>query len=131
MMVAMYALMIAVIRFFSIGALAVQVFPQVSVNEVLQERVPQELFQGRIVLVGSQAISVKDDFITSCSQGTGSTPTSMSGVEIQAHLASQIISNVLEGRSLIHVWSESKEYLWLVFWIATVAVWGCQQQKTR
>lgn len=104
-------------------------FPQVSVNEVLQERVPQELFQGRIVLVGSQAISVKDNFITSCSEGTGSTPSSMPGVELQAHLASQIISTVLEGRPLLHVWSKSKEYLWLVFWIATVAVWGCQQQK--
>lgn len=104
-------------------------FPQVSISEVLQERIPKKLFQGRIVLVGNQAISVKDNFTTSCSQGTGSTPSSMPGVEIQAHLASQIISTVLEGRPLLHVWSESKEYLWLIFWIATVAIWGCQQQK--
>lgn len=104
-------------------------FPQVSVSEVLQESIPKNLFQGRIVLVGNQAISVKDNFTTSLSQGTGSTPSSMPGVEIQAHLASQIISTVLEGRPLLHVWSEPKEYLWLIFGIATVAIWGCQQQK--
>ncbi|NJL50980.1 MAG: CHASE2 domain-containing protein [Hydrococcus sp. SU_1_0] len=104
-------------------------FRQVSVSEVLQDRIPKDLFQGRIVLVGNQAISVKDNFLTPCSQGTGSTPAARSGVEIQAHLASQIISAVLEGRPLLHVWSELKEYLWLVFWIVTVAVWGCQQQK--
>lgn len=104
-------------------------FRQVSVSEVLQDRIPKDLFQGRIVLVGNQAISVKDNFLTPCSQGTGATPIARSGVEIQAHLASQIISAVLEGRPLLRVWSESKEYLWLVFWIVTVAVWGCQQQK--
>lgn len=104
-------------------------FPQVSVSQVLQNRIPKDLFQGRIVLVGNQAISVKDTFFTSCSQGTGSTPDTISGVEIQARLASQIVSTVLEGRPLLHVWSESKEYLWLIFWIVTVAVWGSQQQK--
>ena len=104
-------------------------FPQVSVSKVLQNRIPKDLFQSRIVLVGNQAISVKDTFFTSCSQGTGSTPDAISGVEIQARLASQIVSTVLEGRPLLHVWSESKEYLWLIFWIVTVAVWGSQQQK--
>ena len=106
-------------------------FRQVSVSEVLQDRIPQKLFQGRIVLVGNKNISVQDTFFTSCSQGTGSTPDSISGVEIQAHLASQIISTVLEGRPLLHVCSESKEYSWLIFWIVTVAVRGSQEQERR
>ena len=104
-------------------------FPRVTVREVLQERIPKNLFRERIVLVGNQAVSVKDDFITSCSQGTGSTPNTMAGVEIQAHLADQIISKVLQERPLLKVWSEPTEYLWSIFWIGTVAVWGWKQQQ--
>ena len=103
-------------------------FPQVSTSEVLQENIPQDLFQGRIVLVGYQATSVKDNFTTSCSHDTGSSPDPMAGVQIQAHLASQIISAVLDGRPLLQVWSEPKEYLWLLFWIGTVAIWGWKQR---
>jgi adenylate cyclase len=104
-------------------------FPQISVSEVLRDRIPQNLFQGRIVLVGNQAISVKDNFTTPCSQALGTTPITMAGVEIQANLASQIISAVLEERPLLQVWSKPKEYSWLVFWIVTVAIWGYQQHK--
>jgi CHASE2 domain-containing sensor protein/nitrogen-specific signal transduction histidine kinase len=104
-------------------------FPQVSVNEVLQERIPKNLFQGRIVLVGNQATSVKDHFTTPCSQGNGATPVTIAGVEIQANLASQIISAVLEGRPLLKVWSKPKEYLWFIFWIGTVAIWGWKKRK--
>lgn len=104
-------------------------FPRVTVSEVLQERIPKNLFRERIVLVGNQAVSVKDDFTTPCSQGTGSTPNTMAGVKIQAHLADQIISKVLQERPLLKVWSESTEYLWSFFWIGTVAVWGWKQQQ--
>ncbi len=104
-------------------------FSQVSVSQVLKDEIPKDLFQNRIVLVGNNAISVKDIFLTPCSQGTGSTPATMSGVEIQAHLASQIISAVLDGRPLLQVWSDSKEYSWIVGSIVTVAVWGWKQRK--
>jgi CHASE2 domain-containing sensor protein/nitrogen-specific signal transduction histidine kinase len=104
-------------------------FPQVSVSEILQERIPKDLFQGRIVLVGNRATSVKDYFITPCSQGKKSTPVTMAGVEIQANLASQIISTVLEGRPLLQVWSKPKEYFWIAFWIETVAIWGWKKRK--
>jgi adenylate cyclase len=104
-------------------------FPQISVSEVLSDRIPKNLFQGRIVLVGNQATSVKDYFTTPCSQGKGSTPVTMAGVEIQANLASQIISAVLEGRPLLQVWSKPKEYFWIIFWIGTVSIWGWKKQK--
>ena len=104
-------------------------FSQVSVSEVLEDKIPKDLFKNRIVLVGSKAISVKDIFLTPCSQGTGSTPTTISGVEIQAHLASQIISAVLDGRPLIRVFSDSQEYFWIIAWIVTVSAWGWAQRK--
>lgn len=104
-------------------------FPQVTASEVLQERTPKDIFQGKIVLVGNQAISVKDNFITPCSKGQGSTPKTMAGVEIQAHLASQIIGSVLERQPLLKVWSKSTEYLWLFCWIGSVAFLGWKQQQ--
>ena len=104
-------------------------FLQVSVSQVLKDEIPKDLFQNRIVLVGNNAISVKDIFLTPCSQGTGSTPATISGVEIQANLASQIISAVLDGRPLLQVFSDSQEYFWIVGWIVTVAVWGWKQRK--
>lgn len=104
-------------------------FPQVSVSEVLSDRIPKNLFQGRIVLVGNQATSIKDYFTTPCTQGKGTTPVTMAGVEIQANLASQIISTVLEGRPLLQVWSKPKEYFWMIFWIVTVSIWGWKKRK--
>ncbi len=104
-------------------------FPQVSVTEVLENRIAKDLFQNRIVLVGNKAMSVKDIFFTPCSQGTGSTPATMAGVEVQAHLASQIISAVLDGRPLLQVFSEAQEYFWLGSWIATTAIWGWRQRR--
>ena len=106
-------------------------FPQVTVSEILQERTPKDIFQGKIVLVGNQAISVKDNFITPCSRGTGSTPKTMAGVEIQAHLASQIVDSVLYRRPLLKVWSELIEYLWLFGWIGSVAFLGWKQQQKQ
>ena len=104
-------------------------FPQVSVTEVLEDRIAKDLFHNHIVLVGNKAISVKDIFFTPCSQGTGSTPATMPGVEVQAHLASQIISAVLDGRPLLQVFSEPKEYFWIVSWIATTSIWGWRQRR--
>lgn len=104
-------------------------FSQISVSEVLSDRIPKNLFQGRIVLVGNQATSVKDYFTTPCSQALGTTPITMAGVEIQANLASQIISAVLEERPLLQVWSKPKEYLWLIFWIVTVSIWGWKKRR--
>ena len=104
-------------------------FTKVTVKEILQQQVSEDLFRERIVLIGNQAISVKDNFATPCSQGTGSTPNTMAGVEIHAHVASQIIANVLHGQPILKIWSEPIEYLWFVFWIATVSIFGWKQQK--
>ena len=41
--------------------------------------------------MGNTALSSKDFFRTACSQNTGNSPKTMSGVEIQANLAQQII----------------------------------------
>jgi len=43
------------------------------------------------------------------------------GVEIEAHATSQIVNAVLNGRPLLHIWSEGICLIWLgVSWIALI-----------
>lgn len=102
-------------------------FPTISLTDILAGRVKPDLIRDRIVLIGMTAASVNDTFMTSAVKGTLLTaalgdPESLDqyqliyGVEIQAHTTSQIVNAVLNGRSLLHVWSESWEYLWILVW---------------
>lgn len=88
-------------------------FQTVSMTDVLQNRIPQDLMRDRIVLIGATASSLNDVFQTPYSITTSErTP----GVEIQANLISQIISAALEGRPIIQVWHDYWEWLWIGFW---------------
>ncbi len=110
-------------------------FNTVSFTQVLENQLPPDLFTNKIVLIGSGAISLKDYFYTPYSKGSSSSPILTYGVEIHAHLASQIISTVLEGRELIKVWPESQETLWSFLWILLPAVWAwawrCHQNAVQ
>ncbi|NJP12417.1 MAG: CHASE2 domain-containing protein [Leptolyngbyaceae cyanobacterium RU_5_1] len=91
------------------GAIA----PQVSLTQVLQGKVRSQAIQDRIVLVGVIASSSGDVWITP--YGTG-TANEVPGVLIQAHMTSQILSAVLDRRSLIWVWNWAGEALWIGLW---------------
>jgi adenylate cyclase len=97
-----------------------QPFPTVSMTEVMEDRIPQDLMRDRIVLVGVTAISIKDTFITPLDVGT-QTP----GVIIHAHIASQLISGAMDGRTYIKTWSEPWEWLWIIAWtfLGATPVW--------
>ena len=99
-------------------------FKTVSFTQVLENQLPPDLFTNKIVLIGSRAISLKDYYYTPYSKGSSSSPILTYGVEIHAHLASQIISTVLSGRELIKVWPEPLETLWTFLWILLPAVWA-------
>jgi len=90
-------------------------FKTISMTDVLENRIPQNLFRKRIVLIGSTAVSVPDFFTTPYDSLTNSTNRTL-GVEIHANLTSTIISAVLDGRPLIKVWSEPLEWLWIFGW---------------
>jgi CHASE2 domain len=70
------------------------------------------------------ATSVNDTFMTSATKGTLLSNVLndteqyqlLYGVEYQAHATSQIINAVLNGRPLIHNWSEGWEYVWILSW---------------
>jgi adenylate cyclase len=106
-------------------------FRTVSLMEVLQGRLPADLMRDRIVLVGPTAESLKDFFYTPYSGNAITTPEKTAGVEIQANLASQILSSALEGRSGIGVWSDSLEGTWIFFWACggTILSWWIRSPR--
>ncbi|MDB9527460.1 CHASE2 domain-containing protein [Oscillatoria sp. CS-180] len=89
-------------------------FEQVSMTDVLSGQVDEALIRDRIVLVGVTALSVKDQ-INSAAANTLN-PRQLYGVEMHAHITSQILSAVLDDRPLIVGWAEVWEYLWIVLW---------------
>ncbi len=89
-------------------------FEMVSFNDVKTGKIKSNRIRGRIVLIGMVAPSAKD-FVNS-SVADGINPGLIYGVELQAHAISQIVSAVLDGRSLLKVWSDNWEYLWIFGW---------------
>jgi CHASE2 domain-containing sensor protein/two-component sensor histidine kinase len=89
-------------------------FRRLSFHDIQARKIDPNWLQGRIVLIGITAPSVKDT-VTSTAIAC-STPALTYGIEIQAHAVSQIISAVLDQRPLIHTWREGWEYLWIVAW---------------
>jgi len=95
---------------------AEQVFPTVSVTDVLDGTVSPELMRDRIVLIGSMANSLQDFFYTPLSGKFRNENRPIAGVEIHAQFISQIISAALDGRSLIRYWSDPAEWAWIFLW---------------
>jgi CHASE2 domain-containing sensor protein len=82
---------------------------RVSLTDVLSGQVNPNLIKGRVVLVGVTAQSSSDFWETPVDPH-------MPGVIAQAHMVSQILSAVLDGRSLLWVWSGTQETLWILGW---------------
>ncbi|MBI4781423.1 MAG: CHASE2 domain-containing protein [Oscillatoriophycideae cyanobacterium NC_groundwater_1537_Pr4_S-0.65um_50_18] len=82
---------------------------RVSLTDVLSGNVNPGIIKDRIVLIGVTAESSSDVWDTPLD-------AHMPGVVAQAHMVSQIISAVLDGRSLLWVWSLWQEILWLLGW---------------
>ncbi|MBP0022137.1 MAG: adenylate/guanylate cyclase domain-containing protein [Cyanobacteria bacterium SBLK] len=100
-------------------------FDQVSLIDVLDEKIPADWATDRIVLIGAVADSANDVFFTPYSAGLLELPKAMPGVEIHAHLTSQIISAVLDDRALMRSWPEYLEWGWIFLWsgIAASIAW--------
>jgi CHASE2 domain-containing sensor protein len=75
----------------------------------------RDVFGGRIVLIGVTAPSIKD-FINTSAIANLEPQGKIYGVEFHAHVASQIVSAVLDGRPVLKAWSQGWEYLWIVSW---------------
>ncbi|MEG4025752.1 CHASE2 domain-containing protein [Microcoleus sp. S13C4] len=91
-------------------------FRTASMSDVLSGTVTADFVRSRVVLIGSNAPSLRDFYQNAYSSGWFSPPQQIPGVELQAHFLSQILSAALDGRGGIHVWPEAAELLWILLW---------------
>ncbi|MGF1497050.1 MAG: CHASE2 domain-containing protein [Elainellaceae cyanobacterium] len=97
-------------------------FKILSLEDIITNNVDQALLRDRIVILG-----VVDDFVrppiqTRAVSNFGS--NEISGLQIQAHSVSQIISSVLDERPNLKSLPEAFEYLWILIWgIFCSTVW--------
>jgi CHASE2 domain-containing sensor protein/signal transduction histidine kinase len=92
-------------------------FHAVSLNDVLNGNIAQDIFRDRLVLIGITAESNTDYFITPYNSTTLGSPFPVtSGVILHANIASQLLANALDGRPILQVWSKLIESLWIAAW---------------
>ncbi|HEY9647465.1 MAG TPA: CHASE2 domain-containing protein [Chroococcidiopsis sp.] len=103
-------------------------FHTVSLTDLLQGDVPPDLMRDRIVLVGLTAASIEDKFFTAYTTDTLAAPA---GLEVHALLASQVLSAALEGGSLLNVWPEPLEWLWIIGWTVAGSTIGWTSPSPR
>jgi CHASE2 domain-containing sensor protein/tRNA A-37 threonylcarbamoyl transferase component Bud32 len=86
---------------------------EVTLNDVLNNKISPELVRGKIILIGTNSDSVKDAFSTPYSNQNILKERKTQGVFIHAHIVSQIISSVLDNRPLYWYWLEITENIWI------------------
>ncbi|MEP6543482.1 CHASE2 domain-containing protein [Microcoleus vaginatus GB1-A2] len=89
-------------------------FRVLSLEQIKAGQVDPNWIRGKIVLIGMMSFSAKD--LASSGAIAGINPGRIYGVEMQAHETSQMISAVLDRRSLLQVWGEGWETLWIAVW---------------
>lgn len=90
-----------------------KIAPQVTLTQVLSDRINPNAIKDRVILIGVTAPSSGD--LWSTPYGTGPSEK-IPGVFIQAQMISQILSAVLDQRPLLWVWSGWGEVLWIWGW---------------
>ncbi len=85
----------------------------VSLTDVLENKVVASQIKDRVVLIGSTAGSLRDEFRTPYSAGRAEDNV-MPGVIVHAQITSQLMSLALDNRSLVSFFPEWSENLWLL-----------------
>jgi adenylate cyclase len=94
-------------------------FEHISAVDLLEGKIKTSVLSDRIVLIGITGDSVKDRVPSPVSQFNGISSTTP-GVEIHAHIISQLLAAIEDQRPLIQVWQVRWEMLWIVAW----TLWG-------
>jgi CHASE2 domain-containing sensor protein/CheY-like chemotaxis protein/nitrogen-specific signal transduction histidine kinase len=103
---------------------------KVSITDVLEDRIANNLLQGKVVLIGSIAESLSERFYTPFSHGANNT---WSGVEVHADLTSQILSAALDDRQLLRGISLQMGWVWVLLWsnVGVALGWEVNSQRVR
>ena len=83
--------------------------PTFSIGDVLAGNVPDSALRDKVVLIGAMASSLGDYVFLPDG-------TRRYGVELHAHIVSQLLNTTLHDYPLIHDSSEPLEYSWILLW---------------
>ena len=97
--------------------------PSLTITQVLAGAVPPDWVRGNIVLIGSTASSLKDEFFTPFSQNQSSQFV-MAGVEAHAQIISQLLDAIAGEPALYRFLPQWGEFLWLLGWTLVAGVVG-------
>lgn len=89
-------------------------FRVVSLSEVIQSEIPDDWIRNRIILIGMMASSAGDLRRTNSIQYGDA--GFIYGVELHAHITSQMLSTVLDKRPWLRVWDDGWDYVWILGW---------------
>jgi len=103
----------------------------VSISEVINDQIPPKRIdelKGRIILIGISGPrnTSSDYWLTPYSKGQPIDQEQISGVVVQAHMVSQILSAVLNNRPLIWSLSETVEFIWIGGWTLVGSILACK-----
>ncbi len=88
---------------------------QLTLSQVLSGDFEPGWIDGSVVIIGTTAPSQKDLFYTPFSSSPAESLVTP-GVALHAQMTYQLLSSVLDGRSLLTSWPQWGEYLWVVGW---------------
>lgn len=90
-------------------------FTSYSLTTLLSGKIDPEAIKDKIVLIGTEAESVKDFFYTPYSRGLFS-HQHISGITLHAHIINQLLRFALEGDKPIATVNEWHEWFWITLW---------------
>lgn len=102
-----------------------QIAQTLSLQQVLSDQFDPTTARDRIVLIGTTDPSFNDTHWLTPYRAHQGTVQTMAGVEVQAHMVSQILSAVLDQRPLIWSLSQPAELVWIAAWAFAGGLLAC------
>lgn len=101
---------------------------QVTLSQVLSGEVNSSLVKDRLVIIGTTAVNLPPGGFYTPYSTLPDQPARMPALFIHAQIASQLISTVLDGRSLIWYWPDWAEFIWVWGWslLGGIIAWRWQ-----
>lgn len=101
---------------------------QVTLSQVLSGELNSNLVKDRLVIIGITAANLPSGGFYTPYSTLPDQPARMPALFIHAQIASQLISTVLDGRSLIWYWPDWAEFIWVWGWsvLGSVLAWRWQ-----
>ena len=91
-------------------------FATIPLRDVLKNNIPANFFTDRIVLIGSKAPSLNDNYRTALNNNIRGEDDLMPSIIIQANMAAQIIDAALNDRPFLNRPPAKIDYLWILWW---------------